>query len=104
MKTRFDDFAVEQHRAGAAFANDAADVGSGETEIFAEKMREKNSRLDVLLVNRIVCFMFYEYLGASDGSTCAFESFGGSAADEHFDQLELVLRRAAVVVGGLALT
>lgn len=50
MKTGLDDFAVKQNRAGAAFAHDAADVRAGETDIFAQKMREQDTRLDVFLV------------------------------------------------------
>ena len=40
MKTGFDDFTVEQHGAGAALADDAADVSAGETDILAEEMRQ----------------------------------------------------------------
>jgi hypothetical protein len=50
MEAGFNDFAVEQNRAGAAFAHDAADVRASEADIFAQKMREQNTWLHVFLV------------------------------------------------------
>src|SRR6185437_2693155 len=54
VKTGFHDLAVEQHGAGAAFADNAADVRAGEADGFAQKMREQDARLDVFLIQPAV--------------------------------------------------
>jgi len=54
VQTRFHDFAFEQHRAGAALADDAPDVRAGKTDILAQKMREQNTRLDVFFIKSSV--------------------------------------------------
>jgi hypothetical protein len=38
METGFDDFAIEQHGAGAALTHNAADVSTGEADDLAEKV------------------------------------------------------------------
>ena len=65
MKARFDDLAVQQHRAGATLADHAADMGSGKADIFAEKVREQDTRFDIVFVEPAVdgysnCF-FHEF-------------------------------------------
>ena len=40
VQARLDDFAVEQNRASAAFADHATHMGPGQTDGLAEKMRE----------------------------------------------------------------
>ena len=50
MKAGFNDFAVEQHGASAAFADNAADMGASEADIFPQKMRQEQARLDVFFV------------------------------------------------------
>src|ERR1700741_4307942 len=50
VQTRLHELVVEQNRAGAAYADDAADVGSGETDVLAEKMGQQETRLDVLFI------------------------------------------------------
>ena len=43
--------AVEQHRAGAAVARVAADVGAGELAVVADEVDEQAARLDLALVD-----------------------------------------------------
>ena len=45
----FDAAAVEQHRAGAALAGVAADVGAGQIQLFAKEVDEQCARLDLSL-------------------------------------------------------
>jgi hypothetical protein len=45
---------VEKDRASAALADDTADVGAGETNIFPEKMRQQDARFDILFVESTV--------------------------------------------------
>jgi hypothetical protein len=54
MKAGFYDFAVEQHGAGATFADHATDVSAGEADIFAEKMRQQDARFDIFFVEPAV--------------------------------------------------
>jgi len=54
VQTRLHQFVVEQNRAGAALADDASDVGSREADVFAEKVRKKETWLDVFLVDSTV--------------------------------------------------
>ena len=46
--------AVQVDGAGSAVAGVAADVGAGETELFADEMGQKQARLDVFLVKPAV--------------------------------------------------
>jgi len=41
VETGFDDFAIEQHGAGAALADDAADVSASETDVLAQEVRQE---------------------------------------------------------------
>jgi hypothetical protein len=41
VETRFDDFALEQHGASAALADNAADMSAGEADLLAQKVRQK---------------------------------------------------------------
>ncbi len=54
METGFNDLTIEQYRAGAALANNAADMRAREADVFAQKMREQNTRLDVFFVQSAV--------------------------------------------------
>lgn len=66
VKAGFDKFAVEQNGTGAAFTDDAADVSAGKADILAKEVREKQTRLDVFLVqapvNRNANSLFHEQL------------------------------------------
>ena len=48
-QARLHERAVHEHRAGAAFADDAADVRAGQPELLAQKVHEQRSRLDLAL-------------------------------------------------------
>lgn len=85
MQARFDHFAVEQHRACTAFADDAADVRAGEADLLAQKMGQKNARLDILFVKATVnrhpnlLFHIAEHNGCMpEGSRKVRESFACS--------------------------
>ena len=54
MQARFHDFAVEQHRASAALADDATDMGTGQANGLAQEMRQQNARLNFFLVEPAV--------------------------------------------------
>jgi hypothetical protein len=54
METGFNNFAVEEHGAGAALADDAADVSASETNILAEEMGQEQAGFDVFFVQALV--------------------------------------------------
>jgi hypothetical protein len=65
VEARFDDFAVEQYGASAAFADDAADMSAGKTDILPKKMRQEQAGFNVFLVQSAVncygyCLFHYE--------------------------------------------
>ena len=47
METGFHQLAVEKNRAGAAFADNAADVGASEADILPQEMRQEQAGFDV---------------------------------------------------------
>ena len=53
-RARFDRDAVDEHRAGAALAGVAADLGAGEAERLAQEVHEQQPRLDVALIGAAV--------------------------------------------------
>ena len=53
-RARFHGDAVEEHRAGAALAGVAADLGAGEPGELADEVHEQRARLDVPLVGAAV--------------------------------------------------
>jgi hypothetical protein len=49
-QARFHELAVDEHRACAAFPDDAPDVGSRQSKLFPEKMNEKRPGLHLFFV------------------------------------------------------
>jgi hypothetical protein len=91
METGFNDFTVEQHGAGAALADDAADVSAGETDILAEEMRQQQTGLDVFLVQAPV--NIYTYVLFHDRATIAAASqrVKPSGASESHPEVDIAL-------------
>src|SRR5262249_24321755 len=54
METGFNNFAIEQHGAGAALADDAADMSPSEADVLAQKMRKKQPWFDVFFIQAAV--------------------------------------------------
>src|SRR5262245_2922310 len=53
-RARLDRLAVHQHRAGAANAGLAADVGAGQSKAIAQVVNQQETRFDVMLARRVV--------------------------------------------------
>ena len=53
-RARFDGDAVQEHRAGAALAGIAADLGAGERRELADEVHEQRPRLDIPLIGAAV--------------------------------------------------
>ena len=54
VETRFNQFAVDKNRTRAAFTDDTADVSAGQSDSFAEKMRQQEAWLDIFFVESAI--------------------------------------------------